>query len=118
MKLAHCQHTRMGRITLSGDQLLQRQMHMHPDVDGIDPCLRISAVTASPCDRDPKTVHRIHHRSTGIVHKQPHRHPSWGHMIRQCPVHMGLLQNSVRNHIPASLKGLFRRLEHEFHRSL
>ncbi len=118
MKLAHCQHTRMGRITLSGDQLLQRQMHMHPDVDGIDPCLRISAVTASPCDRDPKTVHRIHHGAARIVHKQPHRHPPRGHMVGQRRIHMRLLQNAVCDHIPAALERLLRRLEHEFHRSL
>ena len=90
-------------------------MNVYSDINRIHTRMRIGSVRTFPFDRDFKSINRIHHCAFIIIHKKSDRHLSRRYMIRKRCIYLGILKDSVFNHILTSLKGLFRRLEHEFH---
>ena len=58
-----------------------------------------------------EAVHGEHHGAGAVVHDKANGHFSGGDMEGKGSIHA--TQNAVGDHIPAALKGLLGRLEHE-----
>ena len=108
----------MVRIALSGDQFLKCQMNVNTDINGIDGILRICSMGTSAVNRDFKAIHGKHHGILVIIHDQTHGQLSRSHMKSQSRIYFRILQNTCLDHILTAFKGLLRRLEHKFHRTL
>ena len=115
-KAPHGQGRAVCGVAFSGNQLLQRRVDMHGDVDGVNGHMGVCAVGSFALHRNAEAVTGIHHGAPVIIEIAPRR-SAGPHMEGQGRVHPGVFQNPRSDHILSALKGLLRRLEHELDRS-
>ena len=86
------------------------------DHHGIDSEVRVSAVCGPAFDLDKEAVRGSHHLSA--AHTDGSHRVGVFHMKPEDRVHMGILQNAVRNHKTAAADVLLCRFKYEFYISV
>ena len=114
LELTHGEDSGIAGVALPGNQLLQSQVDMDADVDGVDGHLGIGTVRAAALDVNLEAVHGEHNGLAGVVvHKHTHGDLAGAHMVGQSHIGLGILQNAVGQHIHGAGEVLLAGLEHE-----